>query len=176
MVSYDDVVLPFGYEIIHKDVSFSDIETRRVKQKSNISKNALFRNLIQQSVDNKVMFDHVLENNWFGSKENMEFIDKLGKKFIFGIKSNKIIALLGEDKKEGEFQQVSSLNMKAGKSKKIWLKGVFFQVMLIKKVFTNEDGSTGVLYLASNDIEHEVSHLYQIYQKRWRIEEYHAYY
>ncbi len=50
---------------------------------------------------------------------------------------------------------------------------MFLQVTLIKKVFTNEDGSTGVLYLASNDIEHEVSHLYQIYQKRWRIEEYH---
>ena len=45
--------------------------------------------------------------------------------------------------------------------------------MLIKKVFTNEDGSTGILYLASNDIEHEAAYLYQIYQKRWRIEEYH---
>ncbi|CAM9436294.1 unnamed protein product, partial [Choristocarpus tenellus] len=45
--------------------------------------------------------------------------------------------------------------------------------MLIKKVFTNEDGSTGIIYLASNDIEHESDYLYQIYQKRWSIEEYH---
>ena len=30
-----------------------------------------------------------------------------------------------------------------------------------------------VLYLASNAIEHDAAYLYQIYQKRWRIEEYH---
>ena len=46
-------------------------------------------------------------------------------------------------------------------------------ILLIKKIFTNEDGSVGVLYLASNDIEHEAAYLYQIYQKRWRNEEYH---
>ncbi len=49
----------------------------------------------------------------------MKFIDKLGKKFIFGIKSNRTVALSGEDKKEGKFQQVSSLNIKDGESKKI---------------------------------------------------------
>ena len=43
----------------------------------------------------------------------------------------------GKDKKLGKFQQVSSLNMQDGESKKVWLKGVSFQVMLIKKVFTN---------------------------------------
>jgi IS4 transposase len=63
--------------------------------------------------------------------------------------------------------------MQDGESKKVWLKGVSFRVMLIKKVFTNEDGSIGILYLASNDIEHDAAYLYQIYQKRWRIEEYH---
>ena len=112
-------------------------------------------------------------DNWFGSKENMEFIDKLGKKFVIGVKSNRTIVLLGKDKELGKFQQVSSLDMQDGESKKVWLKVVSFQVMLIKKVFTNEDGSTGILYLASNDIEHEADHLYQIYQKRCRIEEYH---
>lgn len=173
LVSYNDVVLPFGYEIINKDVSFSDIETRKIKRKSSSSKNERFRTLIQQSVDNQVMFDHVLADNWFGSKENMEFIDKLGKKFIIGIKSNRTVALSGKDKKLGKFQQVSSLNMKDEESKKVWLKGVSFPILLIKKVFINEDGSIGVLYLASNDIKHDAAYLYQIYQKRWRIEEYH---
>jgi hypothetical protein len=155
------------------DVSFSDVKTRKVKRKASVSKNQHFRSLIQQSVDNKVLFEHVLADNWFGSKENMEFIESLGKKFILGIKSNRTIALSGDDKKLGKFQQVSSLDMQDGESKKVWLKGVSFQVMLIKKVFTNEDGSIGILYLASNDIEHDAAYLYQIYQKRWRIEEYH---
>ena len=120
-----------------------------------------------------MMFEHILADNWFGSKENMEFIDKLEKKFIIGVKSNRTVALSGKDKKLGKFQQVLSLNMQDGESKKVWLKGVSFPILLIKKVFTNEDGSIGVLYLASNDIEHDAAYLYQIYQKRWRIEEYH---
>jgi len=173
LVSYDDIVLPFGYRIISKDASFSDIETRKVKRKSSISKNQHFRNLIQKSIENQVLFDHVLADNWFGSQENMEFINKLGKKFIIGIKSNRTVALSGKDKKSGKFKQVSSLDMRDGESKKVWLKGVPFEVVLVKKVFTNEDGSIGILYLASNDIEYDAAYLYQIYQRRWRIEEYH---
>ena len=173
LVSYGDVVLPFGYALIRKDVSFSDIETRKVQRKSSISKNQHFRNLIKQSTENKVLFEHILADNWFGSKENMEFIESLGKKFIIGIKSNRIIALSCKDKKLGKFQQISSLDMQDGESKKVWLKGVSFEVLLIKKVFINEDGSTGILYLASNDTEHDAAYLYEIYQKRWRIEEYH---
>ena len=103
----------------------------------------------------------------------MKFIHGLDKKFIVGVKSNRTVALSGKDKKEGKFQQVSSLNMRDGESKKVWLKDVSFPILLIKKIFTNEDGSVGVLYLASNDIEHDAAYLYQIYQKRWRIEEYH---
>lgn len=173
LVSYENIVLPFGYEIIHKDIRFSDIETRKVKRKSSIGKNQHFRNLIQRSIDNKVLFDYILADNWFGSKENMEFIESLGKKFIIGVKSNRTVALSGKDKKNGKFQQISSLDMQDGESKKVWLKGVSFQVTLIKKVFTNENGSIGILYLASNDIEYDTTYLYQIYQKRWRIEEYH---
>ena len=48
-----------------------------------------------------------------------------------------------------------------------------FPVVLIKKVFTNDDGSKGILYLASNDDTSTADQLYSVYQKRWRIEEYH---
>ncbi|QNR81703.1 hypothetical protein [Piscirickettsia salmonis] len=44
---------------------------------------------------------------------------------------------------------------------------------LMKKIFTNEDGSTGHLYLITNDLETDGDGLYKIYQKRWKIEEYH---
>ena len=173
MVSYEDIVLPFGNRIISKDASFSDIETRKVKRKSSISKNQHFRNLMQKSIENQVLFEHVFADNRFGSQENMEFINKPGKKFIIGIKSNRTVALSGKDKKPGKFKQVSSLDMPDGQSKKVWLKGVPFEVVPVKKVFTNEDGSIGILYLASNDIEHDAAYLYQIYQRRWRMQEYH---
>ena len=98
----------------------------------------------------------------------MESIDKLGKKFIIGIRSNRTVALSNKDKKLGKFQQVSSLDNEGWGSKKLWLKGVSCPVILIKKVFTNEDGSTGILYLASNNTEHDTTYLYQIYQGKYK--------
>lgn len=55
----------------------------------------------------------------------------------------------------------------------VYLKGLDFPVRLLKKVFKNENGSTGVLYLVSNDMTSSAERLYEVYQKRWRIEEFH---
>ncbi|KTD16011.1 transposase, partial [Legionella israelensis] len=55
----------------------------------------------------------------------------------------------------------------------VYLKGLDFPVRLLKKIFKNENGSTGVLYLVSNDMTSSAERLYEVYQKRWRIEEYH---
>jgi hypothetical protein len=48
-----------------------------------------------------------------------------------------------------------------------------FPVLLTKQIFTNKDGSTGVLYLVSNN--NELSYFQQtaIYQARWKVEEFH---
>ena len=173
LVRYGDVTLPVGYEIVHKDIGYCDIESKKEKKKASLTKNDHFRNLIKQSVANKVLFEYVLADNWFGAKDNLEYIHNLKKYFIIGIKSNRTIALSPDDKTNGQFQQVTSLNLKDGQSVKVWLKGIEFPVLLIKKIFINEDGSTGILYLVSNDLNHDADHLYEIYQKRWQIEVYH---
>ncbi|PJD93256.1 MAG: hypothetical protein CK425_12960 [Parachlamydia sp.] len=60
----------------------------------------MFRSIIAQAVTNKVKFDDVPADNWFGAKKNMEFIHyDMKKKFIIGIKTNRLIALSEEDKK-----------------------------------------------------------------------------
>lgn len=173
LIRYGDVSLPIGYEIVHKDVVFCDIESRKEKKKASLTKNDHFRSLIKQAYINKVLFDYVLADNWFGAKDNLEYINNLKKYFIIGIKSNRTIALSEDNKKRGQFQKVSSLNLEEGQSTKVWLKGLEFPVTLIKKVFINEDKSTGILYLISNDLHHDGDHLYEIYQKRWQIETYH---
>jgi hypothetical protein len=89
LVRYGDTALPIGYELIRKDVSFCEIKTRKEKRKASISKNEIFRDLIDQAKKNEIQFDYVLADNWFGSKKNMEFIHyDMKKKFIIGIKSN----------------------------------------------------------------------------------------
>lgn len=57
--------------------------------------------------------------------------------------------------------------------RKLWVKDLSLPVSLIKKIFKNEDGSSGTLYLVTNDLESSADRIYDIYQKRWRIEGYH---
>lgn len=174
LVRYGDIALPIGYEVVKKDIAYCEIKTRKLKRKASVSKNELFRQLIQQTVTNQVPFDYVLADNWFGAKANMVFIhNTLKKYFIFGIKSNRCVALSLEEADSGQFQQVKSLDWKDGDCSTVYLKNLAFPVKLLKKVFTNEDGSTGILYLVTNDLSIEANRIYEVYQKRWRVEEFH---
>ena len=174
LVRYGDIALPIGYEIVNKDILYSDLETKRLKRKSKISKNDMFRSIIQQAANNNVLFDYVLADSWFGSKANMTFIeDELKKSFIFGIKSNRCVAMTLKDAKSGQFQQVKSLEWEDSDCNTVYLKDLAFPVKLLKKVFTNENGSTGKLYLVTNDLSIDADRIYEVYQKRWKIEEFH---
>jgi hypothetical protein len=174
LVRYGDISLPLCFEIIKKDIHFCDLETKREKRKSSVTKNELFRQLVEQAYRNSVIFKYVLADNWFSSKDNMVFIHTdLKKHFIFGIRANRTVALSAQDKVHGQFQQVRILELEDGQAKTVYLKGLSFPVQLLKKVFKNEDGSTGVLYLVTNDLTIDSDRIYEVYQKRWRIEEYH---
>ena len=39
LVNYRDIYLAIGYEIVHKEIKYSNIETKKVKRKSTITKN-----------------------------------------------------------------------------------------------------------------------------------------
>ena len=107
LVRYGDMAFSVGYEIIKKDILCSDLETRRQKRKASISKNELLGTLIQQAVTNRILFDCVLADNWFGSKETMKFVHKKPNKFfVLGIKSNRCVALTRQQAKSGQFQQL----------------------------------------------------------------------
>ncbi|APS56054.1 hypothetical protein [Piscirickettsia salmonis] len=68
---------------------------------------------------------------------------KLNKLFILGIKSNRIVACSLDDKINRNYQPVKSLDLKDGEAIDVYLQGINFPVRLMKKIFTNEDGSTG---------------------------------
>lgn len=55
----------------------------------------------------------------------------------------------------------------------VYFEGIDFPLSLTKKVFKNKDESQGTLYLISNEIGPSGTHLYDIYKKRWKVEEYH---
>ena len=174
LIRYGEIAFPVAYEVINKDLYFCDVKTKKEKKQSSITKNQHFRSLIKQAISNQILFDYVLADNWFGAKDNMEFIHyDLKKFFIFGIKANRLIAFSEEERKKGQYQNLSSLNFKDGEKKTIWLKDLAFPVALVTKIFKNEDGSTGILHIVTNDLDNDADRIYEIYQKRWRIEEYH---
>ena len=174
LIRYGDIALPIAYEVIHKDLHFCDIKTKKEKRQSSKTKNQLFRAMIQQAVSNQVLFDYVLADNWFGAKDNMEFVHyDIKRFFVFGIKANRLIAFSEEERKKGQYHNLNSLNFKDGEKRIVRLKDVAFPVALITKIFKNEDGSTGILHIVTNDLNSDADRIYEIYQKRWRIEEYH---
>ena len=97
----------------------------------------------------------------------MEYIHhELGKKFIFGLKANRLVALSEEARKKGQYQNLNELNLNDREAPKLWLKDLWLPVTLTKRVFKNEDGSSGTLYLVTNDLESGADRIYEIYQKR----------
>lgn len=174
LVRYGDIALPIGYEIVKKDIRYQDKKTGRERRKASVSKNEYFRKLVLQAKKNDVKFKYVLADSWFSSAENMCFIHHdLRKTFIFGLKSNRHVALSRTAQQQDQFQEVRALDWSEGVCKTAYLKGMVFPVQLLKKVFKNKDGSTGTLYLVTNDLTLDADALCEVYKKRWRIEEFH---
>jgi transposase len=95
------------------------------------------------------------------------------KDVISPIKGNRNVALCVEDKINGRYQTVSTLEIKPNAELEIYFEGVDFPCKLIKQVFTNEDDSIGIQYLISSDTTLSRDQMITIYQKRWNVECYH---
>ena len=73
----------------------------------------------------------------------------------------------------GSIKRIDQLELPEGTIQTIYLEGVPFPLHLVRQVFTNEDGSTGVRYLVTSDLTLNADRIITIYQKRWKVEEYH---
>jgi len=162
--------VPIDFEIISKQKCF-DLKTQKEQRKSSITKNELMRAMINQSIKNEAIFRYVLADSWFSSGENMKFIHAKKKYFIFDIKSNRL-AIIG-NRNKGNWQNVDDLHLQPYVPTRVWLKDVDIELLLIKQVFKNKDGSTGIRYLVTNDLSLTSNDFKNIYQKRWSVEEYH---
>ena len=168
-----DVSIPVAFEIISKPILFSDVATRQVKRASEVTKNELMRQMINQCIQNQLKFRYILMDSWFAAKENFEFILNKNKHFVAGLKDNRLVALSLDDKKQGRFVKVSELKLSDKQAVRGWLKGVDTQVLFVRRVFTNKDGSTATLNLVCSDLSCEGEQVATLYQKRWKVEEFH---
>ena len=168
-----DVSIPVAFEVVRKPVQFCDVETHRLKRASEVTKNEHMRAMIGTCVANQLPFTYVLMDSWFGAKENFEFIVKKDKHFIAALKDNRLVALSEGDKKAGRFVRIDSVQLTDRQAVRGWLKGFGNEVLLVRRVFTNKDGRTGILNLVCSDLTCTGEQVATIYQKRWKVEEFH---
>jgi hypothetical protein len=168
-----EVSIPVAFEVIKKPLQFCDIKTRQLKRGSVVTKNELMREMIGTCLNNALKFRYVLMDSWFGAADNFDFIVSKGKHFVAALKSNRLVALSEEDKKKGRFVRIDSLELPEQQAVRGWLKGIAYEVLLVRQVFTNKDGSTGLLNLVCSDIGCNWDHITTLYQKRWKVEVFH---
>lgn len=168
------VSLPIGFVLVTKTEIYKDEKTGKIKRRSTTTKNEHYRQMLKQAVQNQVKFKYVLNDIWYAATENMNFIkQELKKHFIMPLKSNRKVALSQADKRKGKYVSIETVDIKSRCIKSIYLEGVEYPLLLAKQIFTNEDGSTGILYLVTSDTSLTYERMTTIYQTRWKVEEYH---
>ena len=168
------VSLPVGFELVRKTERYTDPKTGKEKRRSDKTKNEMYRDLLHQAVKNQIPFQYALNDIWFASAENMNFVKlTLKKEFVMPLKGNRKVAMSADAKQQGRYQRVDILELEPMKSVTMYLEGVEFALLLIKQIFTNEDGSTGIQYLVTSDTTLNGNGITAIYQKRWNVEPYH---
>lgn len=169
-----EVSLPVGYHLVEKTEFYTDKKTDKEKRRSPVTKNEVYQQLLRQAAHNQIPFRYVLNDVWFASAKNMRFVKyELEREFIMPLKTNRKVALSLDDKKQGRYVRVDALVLEPDTITTIYLEGVDFPLHLVKQVFTNEDDSTGILYLVTNDLELTDHGITTIYGKRWNVEPYH---
>jgi DDE superfamily endonuclease len=169
-----DLSLPIGFAIITKTQVYVDPKDGKTKRRADVTKNELYRGLVKQAVQNQVPFKYVLNDVWFASAENMKWVkSELQHDFIMPLKTNRKVALTPDDQHQDRYQRVDSLVLEANTPLTIYLEDVPFPLVLVKQIFTNEDGSTAIGYLVTSDLTLTSDQITSLYHKRWQVERYH---
>jgi hypothetical protein len=163
--------LPVCVEFVKKTKPYMN-KKGKIVYKSERSKNDIFREMVSIASYN-MYFKYVLADIWYSSAKNMHHVKKsCALDFILAIKDNRKVALSNEDKKNGKYINIKSLELEE-RTLSVYFEQLDFPVLISKQVFKNKDSSTGTLYLACSDLNLSYEQITTIYKKRWKVEEYH---
>ena len=166
--------LPVALHFVLKTELFTDPKTGKERWQSPVTKSEIARTMVASAVKKQILFRYVLADTWFSSADNMNFIRSKAKRdFIIPLKTNRNVFLAEPSAKLGKSVKLSSLDFDTNPLHTLWLEGVDFPLLVSRQVFKNENGSEGVLYLCSSDLTLSAPSLSTLYQKRWKVEEYH---
>ena len=170
-----EVSLPVAFELIQKTQRVLDRKSGKEKKKSPYTKNELYRQMLQNCCHNALPFRTVLNDVWFASAENMRWVKTtLGKEFVMPLKSNrKVAAATAAATAARSYEPIETLLSEKNPTALIVLEAVPFPLLLTRHVQTDKNGKEHLLYLVSSDLNLSHEQVLALYQKRWKVEEYH---
>jgi hypothetical protein len=145
------VSLPVGFHLSAKTEKYLDPKTQKERRRSPVSKNELWRELINQAGATHIPFRFGWFETWFAAAETRVFIKRAPQRdFVCPVKTNRKVALSLADKQQGRYLRVDTLVLEEHRPREVSREGVDFPRVLVKPVFTNADGSCGILSLVSS--------------------------
>ena len=167
-----ELSLPIAVELVRKTVPVYNAKTQQTSYQRAFTKNEYGQQMLRVA-QQQVAYRYLLADSWYASAENMSLVRALGHPFIFALESRRTVALSEQARAQGQFQPVQSLVFADTQPLRVYLRAVPEAVLVTRQVFTHQDGSQGILYLVSSDTELDQAPLTTIYQRRWKVEEYH---
>ena len=167
-----ELAVPIAVELIEKTEAVWDAKTQQTKARSKYTKNEYLRAMLRVA-QQQVAYRYLLADSWYASAENLNAVLALGHHFVVALESSRTVALSEAERAQGQFQAVDTLAFPDEQPLRVLLRSVQSAVLVTRQVFTNKDGSQGVLHLVSSDTSLNQAQLTTIYQRRWKVEEYH---
>lgn len=177
------VSLPVAFHLIQKTAIaidpktgdlITDAKSGDYKWQSPVTKNEIARQMVASVIQKQIPVRYVLADSWFSATENLLFIKgKARIDFVIPLKSNRNVFLLDPAAKAGKPTKLDAVDFGGEGICILYLEKLPFPVLVLRQVFTNEDGSSTHAYLSTSDTTLSASNLREIYQKRWKIEEFH---
>ena len=167
-----ELALPIAVELIQKTEAVWDAKAQKTKAKSKYTKNDYLRAMLRVA-QQQVAYRYLLADSWYASAENLNAVLALGHDFVMALESSRTVALSEAARAAGQFHALDTLVFPDEQPLRVLLRSVQPAVLVTRQVFTNKDGSQGVLYLVSSDTSLNHAQLTTIYQRRWKVEQYH---
>jgi putative transposase len=141
-----------------------DYRIYQSEEKKDKTKNDHFRDMLTVAKRRGFKPQYVLADCWYGSVENMKYIQKYEWKFIMGAKENRQVSIT-----KNIYVSISHLDWSKTLIQKVWLKE-FGYVMAAKIVITDDD----VRYVVTNDLSlTDIDTLKMHNDHRWNVETFH---
>ena len=167
-----ELVLPIAVELVEKTEAFWDARAQKTTAKSKYTKNEYLQAMLRVA-QQQMSYRYLLADSWYAPVENLNAVLALGHHFLMALESFFTVALSEVARAAGQFQAVDTLVFPDEQPLRVFLRSVEPAVLVSRQVFTNKDESQGVLHLVSSDTSLNQAQLTTIYQRQWKVEEYH---